>query len=154
LENKITEAQALSGLEGNIYLPLYQFLVYRLKGSTTQSALDDYDGEHRAFLHTFEATSDWHCLRRRARRNIVSIKEGQEGNHRYPSSWESLGVEKKKEMHKTFVRETLTELHFLGSLGDKAPMQNELRRRVFDLVKSNTVYMATVFAMQSSPQSI
>jgi hypothetical protein len=98
LENKITEAQALSDLEGSIYLALYQFLVYRPKGSTTQSALDDYDEEHRAFFHTFEATSDWQmgCLRRRARRNIVSIKEGQEGNHRYPSSWESVGVEKRR----------------------------------------------------------
>jgi hypothetical protein len=143
---KITVAIANSIMQGNIYLPLYSQI---LKGPKGQSTTEDYQLEDKIFFHTFQAMSDWHtgCLLRGVRKNRLSTQEGVHGSHAYPGLWEGVSIENKKRCHRASVMETLTELHFLGSLKDKAPVQDHLSRGVFSAVEEKTLHLSTTFGV-------
>ncbi|KAG7284565.1 hypothetical protein NEMBOFW57_010943 [Staphylotrichum longicolle] len=142
----VSEIMANSILQSNVYLPLYNQV---LKGPQSQCPTEEYELEEKIFFHTFQVMADWHtgCLLRRVGQNRLRTQEGSHGSHVYPGLWESVKIEEKKKCHRAFVMETLTELHFLGSLKEKAPVQDLLSRGVASAVESKTIHLSAIFGL-------
>lgn len=142
----VSEIMANSILQSNVYLPLYNQV---LKGPKSQCPSEEYQLEEKIFFHTFQVMADWHtgCLLRRVGQNRLRSQEGSHGSHVYSGLWETVNIEEKKKCHRAFVLETLIELHFLGSLKEKAPVQDLLSRGVAFAVESKTVHLSAIFGL-------
>jgi hypothetical protein len=131
-------------LDGNIYLPLYNFL---LGGSQTTDMPEDYRLEQKVLHTTFMAVTSWFfriCFRQKVSGNQV---RDQESDHSYSAPWEEQSVGDKRRKLKTFAMETATELHFIGSLRGKASVEDELSRNVFLCIEQKKLYISAVFGI-------
>ncbi|KAH6844525.1 hypothetical protein B0I37DRAFT_432846 [Chaetomium sp. MPI-CAGE-AT-0009] len=141
------ERAAAAFLDGNIYLPLYNFL---LGPSKTGNLPSDYLLEQNVYYTTFMAMTGWFanaCFRQNASGNRLRAQEGQHGDHSYSALWEEQDVNDKRNKLRAFAMETATELHFIGSLRDKAPIQDELSRSTFHCVEDKKLYISVVFGI-------
>jgi hypothetical protein len=143
---KLTERNTSTFLDGNIYLPLYHFL---LGGSQTADMAneDDYILDQRIYATTFMAINRWFldvCFRPKSSGNVV---RDQEGDHSYSAPWEEQSVGDKRRKLTAFAVETATELHFIGSLREKAPIQDELSRNTFLCIEEKKLYISVVFGI-------
>jgi hypothetical protein len=77
----------------------------------------------------------------------LHAQEGQHGDHSHDAAWSAQSVSDKQRKGTAFIMETATELHFIGSLKDKAPVQDELSRRIFACVEDRKLYISAVFGI-------
>ncbi|KAK3290843.1 uncharacterized protein B0H64DRAFT_478708 [Chaetomium fimeti] len=134
-------------LDGNIYLPLYYFL---LGPSQTTNMPNDYALEEKVYYTTFMAMTSWFanaCIRQNASGNRLGTQEGQHGDHSYAAPWEEQDVGDKRSKLNAFVMETATELHFIGSLKDQIPFFDELSRSTFRCIEEKQLYISVVFGI-------
>lgn len=87
------------------------------------------------------------CLTQNGPGNRLCAQEGHHGDHSHTALWAAQSVADKQRKGTAFVMETASELHFIGSLKDKAPVQDELSRRIFACVEDKKLYIFAVFGI-------
>jgi hypothetical protein len=145
----ISETAAASVLDGNPYFAYYFWLLRTMKPADSDE--NKYKVEEQTYYNTFSVLSAWHtgvCFMPNASTNLLRIGEGQHGSHTYKGHWNELPVQERRVKTRAFLIETLPELHFVGRLSkDKAPVQDDLSRAIFQSVEELAVELSTVFAL-------
>jgi hypothetical protein len=143
---RVMEEAAASVLSGNVYLPYYFWLLGSPQNSGSE---DEYQLGEQTYYNAFSVFWGWHigvCFMNMSSA-LLLVEEGKYGSHTYSGHWKELDVQQRREKSRAFLMETLPELHLVGRLTGKAPVQDELSRRVLQSVEEREVYLSTAFGL-------